>query len=114
MPLAHADESLVCPAGDSGDLLGAGTGEGVKAQHACVIADVHALERERMEVDVQAERGVSALLRVRRSCAIRPNGHIFWAVTLGTAWFDVDADRRSGRRRQLVLHLVVPAPATVF
>ncbi|KIG12335.1 hypothetical protein DB30_01567 [Enhygromyxa salina] len=34
MPLAHADESLVCPGGDVGDLLGAGAGEGVKAQHA--------------------------------------------------------------------------------
>ncbi|KIG11519.1 hypothetical protein DB30_03575 [Enhygromyxa salina] len=43
MALAHADESLVCPAGHLGDLLGAGIGEGVKAQHACVIADVHGL-----------------------------------------------------------------------
>ena len=61
MALAHADESLVCPAGHLGDLLGAGIGEGVKAQHACVIADVHAVERERMKMDVETERGVGAL-----------------------------------------------------
>ena len=52
MTLTHADESLVCPAGDVGDLLGSRRRQGVKVQHASVIADVHAIERERVEVHV--------------------------------------------------------------
>jgi hypothetical protein len=56
MTLANAGESLVCPAGDVGDLLGSRSRQGVEVQHASVIADVHAIERERVVVHVQPQR----------------------------------------------------------
>ena len=52
MTLTHAGESLICPACDLGNLLGGRRRQGVKVQHAGVIADVHAIERERVEVNV--------------------------------------------------------------
>jgi hypothetical protein len=52
MTLAHADESLVGPAGDLSDVLGGRRRQGVQAQHARNIADVHAIERERVLVHV--------------------------------------------------------------
>lgn len=59
--LAHAGESLVRPAGDISDLLGGRRRQGVEVQQASVIADVHTIERERVELDVQPERRVAAL-----------------------------------------------------
>jgi hypothetical protein len=43
-------------------LLGGRRRQGVKAQHACVIAHVYAIQRERMEVYVEAQRGVGRRL----------------------------------------------------
>jgi hypothetical protein len=59
MALAHADEPYVGPAGDGGDWTR--VGQSAEAQHARVISDVDAIEHERMEVDIQAKRGVATL-----------------------------------------------------
>ena len=67
MTLTHAGESLICPAGDLGNLLGGRRRQGVELQHVGVIADVDAVERERVEVHVQPQRGVAALHEGERS-----------------------------------------------
>ena len=61
VPLEHDDQRGVGPRGDLGDLVTARRRQRVEDERALRVAHVHAIERQRVEVDVQAQRAVAPL-----------------------------------------------------
>lgn len=70
VPLKHDEQRGVGPRGDLGErealdevhhLVTARRGQRVEDERAPRVAHVHAIERQRVEVDVQAQRAVAAL-----------------------------------------------------
>lgn len=61
MPLEHDEQPSVGPRGDLGDLVTARRGQRVEDERALRVAHVHAIERQRVEVDVEPQRAVAAL-----------------------------------------------------